>query len=49
VSELASKTTEQVNVGIQVSIPEANDDTVVARSPMVDVNNEKLIDKQLTN
>jgi hypothetical protein len=49
VSELASKTTEQVNVGIQVSIPEANDDTVVAKSPMVDVNKEKLIDKQLTN
>jgi hypothetical protein len=48
-SELASKTTEQVNVGIQVSIPEANDDILVAKSPMVDVNNEKLIDKQLTN
>ena len=49
VSELALKTTDQVKVGIPMSIPEANIDTLIEKSPMVDVRKEKFIDKQLTN
>lgn len=49
VSELIPKALEQVKVGIQVSIPEANADDGIAKSPVVDLNADKLVEKQLTN
>lgn len=44
-----SKTTDQVKVGIQMSIPESNDNVLIEKSSTVVVSNEKTFDKQLTN
>lgn len=49
VSVIAPKEPDQAKKGIQMSIPEANDDTVIAKSPTVVESNEKHLNKQLTN